>query len=256
MSNYEHIRILDEGDVIRLQLCRPPLNILNIVMMKEINAALADLRENSRAKVLLITGEGKAFSAGVDVSEHTADTVDAMMGEFGMMFARLQDITIPIIGVVEGAALGGGCELVLFCDMIIASERAKFGQPEIQVGVFPPVAAAVLPRLIRRNRTLELLMTGDSIPAIEAERIGMINKVFPVEGFSEKLNEFVGKISRQSRTILQMTKRAVDMGLSVPTMEAVKRADHLYLGEMMKTADATEGLNAFLEKRPPVWKNS
>ncbi|MFI5251309.1 MAG: enoyl-CoA hydratase/isomerase family protein [Bacteroidota bacterium] len=255
MGNYQHIKIIEDGGAIRLVFSRAPLNVLNIAMMREVNAALAEIRKNRSAKVLIIAAEGKAFSAGVDVSEHTANKVGEMMKEFGGIFTSLQEITIPVIAIVEGAALGGGCEVAIFCDMIIASEKAKFGQPEILVGVFPPIAAAIMPRLIKRNRALELLMTGDTISATEAERIGLINKVFPVEGFADKANEFIGKITRQSKIILEMTKRAVDMGLGMPVMEAIHRAEKYYLDDMMKTQDANEGLSAFIEKRPPVWKN-
>jgi len=167
----------------------------------------------------------------------------------------IHNITIPTIAVVDGAALGGGCELAIYCDMVIASERSKFGQPEIKVGVFPPVAAAILPRLIRRNRTMEFLMGGETIAANEAERIGMINKVFPVEDFEKHVKEYVGKVTTHSKVILQMTKRAIDAGLNRPCMEALEKAGEMYLGEMMKTHDANEGLQAFLEKRQPEWKN-
>jgi cyclohexa-1,5-dienecarbonyl-CoA hydratase len=255
MSQFETIRIADEGKVVSLVLSRPPLNVLNIAMMKEINAALADIARHSQARVLVIKAEGKAFSAGVDVAEHTADKVEQMMNEFHEMFELLSRIRMPIIAAVDGAALGGGCELAIFCDMIVASERAKFGQPEIKVGVFPPIAAVILPWLIGRNRALEFLMSGDNLTAIEAERIGLVNKVFPVDGFEERVNEFVGKITAQSKVILQMTKRAVDGALGRPAMDAIERATGLYMGEMMSTEDAQEGLNAFLEKRQPVWRD-
>jgi cyclohexa-1,5-dienecarbonyl-CoA hydratase len=137
--------------------------------------------------------------------------------------------------------------------MIVASERSKFGQPEIRVGVFPPVAAAIMPRLIGRNRTLEFLMNGEAMSAAEAERIGLVNRVFPVEGFAESAAGFVSRIAGQSRVILEMTKRAVDSGLRAGVMEAIEAAEALYMGDMMTTHDAAEGLKAFLEKRPPVW---
>lgn len=255
MSIYQCVKVLDEGESVSLVLNRPPLNVMNIAMMKEMNAALDELKDHSRAKVFLIRGEGKAFSAGVDVADHTVDKVDEMMHEFLRIFELLHGIVIPTIAVVDGAALGGGCEVAIYCDMVVASERAKFGQPEIKVGVFPPIAAAMFPRLIRRNRSLELLMNGETLPAAEAERIGLINKVFPVEGFTEHVNDFVGKFTAQSKVILEMTKRAVDRGLYHPCMEAIGRAEELYMTKMMKTQDANEGLRAFMEKRKPVWKN-
>lgn len=255
MGAYQFIKTTNNDALAILILNRPPLNVMNIAMMKEINVGLAELKKSETAKVLLIKAEGKAFSAGVDVADHTADKVDEMMREFHRTFELLHGFKIPVMAAVDGAALGGGCELATYCDMVIASERATFGQPEIKVGVFPPIAAAMFPRLIRRNRTMELLMTGETISATEAERIGLINKVFPAEGFEEHVNRFVAKFTAHSKVILQLTKRAIDRGLYSPCMEAISKAEELYLGEMMKTEDANEGLAAFMEKRAPVWKN-
>jgi cyclohexa-1,5-dienecarbonyl-CoA hydratase len=236
-------------------LNRPPLNVMNIAMMMEINSGLEILRSNPGAKALVIKAEGKAFSAGVDIADHTVDKVDGMMKEFHRTFELLHSFKIPSIAIVDGAALGGGCELAIYCDMVIASERGKFGQPEIKVGVFPPIAAAMFPRLVGRNRTLELLMSGEAISATEAERIGLINRVFPAEGFEQHVSTFLSKFTAQSKVILEMTKRAVDTGLYRPCMEAITRAEDLYMNEMMKTEDANEGLQAFMQRRQPQWKN-
>ena len=152
-------------------------------------------------------------------------------------------------------ALGGGCELAVVCDMVLASDRAAFGQPEIKVGVFPPVAAALFPRLVGRNRALELLLTGEPIDAAEAHRIGLINKVFPAASFGEMAGEFLRKLTSLSGSTLRLTKRAVGRGLDKNLAEAITAVEQLYLGELMPTDDAREGLNAFLNKREPVWKN-
>ncbi|MBS4028832.1 MAG: enoyl-CoA hydratase/isomerase family protein [Ignavibacteriales bacterium] len=255
MSEFQFLKIIDEGEVVSLVFNRPPLNVLNIAMMKEINSALSELLHHTTAKVLLIKAEGKAFSAGVDVADHVAEKIDEMMREFHHVFENINKFKIPVIAVVDGAALGGGCEVVIFCDMILASEKAKFGQPEIKVGVFPPIAAVIFPRLIGRNRTLEWLMNGETISAVEAEKIGLVNKVFPVENFETHVKNFVAKFTAQSKVILEMTKRAVDTSLRRPVMEAISNAEEIYMKEMMKTEDANEGLSAFLEKRNPVWKN-
>jgi len=249
------LRIDDEGKVVSVVLNRPPLNVMNIAMMQEMNAAFAQLLHHPKAIVLLVKAEGKAFSAGVDVADHTADKVGTMMKEFHRIFELMNQFTIPVVAVVDGAALGGGCELAVFCDMIIASERAKFAQPEIKVGVFPPIAAVIFPRLIGRNRTLEWLMNGETISAREAEQIGLVNKVFPIDGFADHVKTFVSKLTAQSKVVIEMTKKAVDSSLRRPVMEALGDAEKIYLNEMMKTEDANEGLKAFLEKRQPVWRN-
>ncbi len=255
MSTFSTIAVLETGESVSLVLRRPPLNVMNITMMQEMNAALEQLLAHSGPKVLVIRAEGKAFSAGVDIADHTAEKVGTMMKEFHRIFELLNQFAIPVVAAVDGAALGGGCELAIFCDMIIASERAKFGQPEINVGVFPPVAAIIAPRLIGRNRALEWLMSGEAITAAEAERIGLVNRVYPVEAFEEQVKAFVGKFTAQSRVIAELTKKALDRGLRRPVMEGLADAENLYMNEMMRTEDANEGLKAFLEKRKPVWKN-
>lgn len=252
---YESIAYEVEDGVARISLNRPPLNILNIAMMKEINSALESLDSRDDAKLLVIDHEGKAFSAGVDIKDHTADKVEEMMDVFHRIFRLLNALEMPTLAVVEGAALGGGCELATFCDMAVASEKATFGQPEIKAGVFPPIAAVILPYLIGRNRTLELTLTGEVIGAEEAGRIGLINRVFPTEGFAEKVDEFIAKLTSMSAPILRLTKRAVDRSLYVSVDEAISKVEEIYLGDLMQTEDIHEGLAAFMEKRRPEWKN-
>jgi len=244
-----------EGGVATMTLAKPPLNVLDIAMMREMVRALTELVGDPTLRVLVLRAEGKAFSAGVDVSEHTADKVEEMIHVFHDIFHHMSSIHAPIVAVVDGAALGGGCELVLFSDIVLASERSKFGQPEIQVGVFPPVAAVVLPYLTGRQKALELLLTGDVIRADEAHRIGIVNHVLPVEGFDEAADAFVSKLSGLSGPVLQVTKRAVMECMDRPFPEAMGYVEDVYLRELMAIKDAHEGLAAFLEKRRPEWKD-
>ena len=241
--------------VARITLNRPPLNVMNIAMMEEINAALEGLTSDDDVKLLIFDHDGKVFSAGVDVKDHTADKVGKMIEVFHRIFRLLNSLRLPTLAVVDGAAMGGGCELATFCDLVVASERAKFGQPEIQVGVFPPLAAVVLPHLVGRNRTLELLLTGDVIDAREAARIGLINRVFPTEDFREKVDELIAKLTSTSPLVSRLTKQAVDESLYLSVDEAISKVEELYLNQLMRTEDALEGLNAFMEKRKPQWKN-
>ncbi len=254
-AEYESIACDVQDGVARITLNRPPLNILNIVMMKEINSALESLDSRDDAKLLVIDHDGKAFSAGVDIKDHTADKVEEMIDVFHRIFRLLNALELPTLAVVKGAALGGGCELATFCDMVVASEKASFGQPEIKAGVFPPIAAVIFPYLIGRNRALELTLTGEVIEAEEAERIGLINRVFPVEGFAEKVDEFITKLTSMSAPVLKLAKRAVDRSLYVSVDEAISRVEEIYLGDLMQTEDIHEGLAAFMEKRRPEWKN-
>lgn len=256
--SFEFIRFDVSKNVARLTLNKPPLNVLDIAMMSEISAALEELSEaEGPVKVLVFEAvEGsKAFSAGVDVSEHTADMVGEMIEVFHRIFRLLDALEVPTLAVVGGAALGGGCELALFCDLIIASEKASFGQPEIQVGVLAPVAAVALPRIIGPKKTMELLLTGDRVRAAEAERLGLVNKVVPPDELGAAADELVSRLSKLSAAALRLTKRAIRIGSVGRFEEELAAVEELYLGPLMDTEDAHEGLAAFMEKRAPVWKD-
>jgi cyclohexa-1,5-dienecarbonyl-CoA hydratase len=254
-KEFENILFEREGGVAWITLDHPPVNIMDIATMKEINAALETLRGDEKTKVVVFAAKGKAFCAGVDVKDHTADKVDEMVEVFHRIFRQMWSLDIPTVAAVNGAALGGGCELVTFCDMIIASEKATFGQPEIQVGVYPPVAVVTFPRLMPQMKALELLLTGAVIDAREAERLGMVNRVVPAEGFEEEVSSFISKLTALSGVVLRLTKRATLQGLNLSFEEALGLSEELYLHRLMKTEDATEGLRAFMEKRKPEWKD-
>jgi cyclohexa-1,5-dienecarbonyl-CoA hydratase len=254
-AEYSSIACETRNNVARITLNQLPLNIIDIPMMEEIHGALEHIQSVGNVKVLVLDHQGKAFSAGVSIKDHSPDKVGEMLEKFHRLFRLLNSFEQPSVALVDGMALGGGCELAVFCDMVIASDRATFGQPEIKVGVFPPVAAVVFPRVVGRNRTLELLLTGDVIDAGEAKAVGLINRVFPEQVFREKSEEFISKLTSLSGKILGLTKRAVDQSLYTNVIEGISSAENLYLRELMKTEDAQEGLNAFLEKRKPIWKN-
>jgi cyclohexa-1,5-dienecarbonyl-CoA hydratase len=254
---FQHIIFETHDGVARLVLNKPPLNVLDIAMMREIGSALERVDGDPSIKVLLFEAAqgSKAFSAGVDVSEHTAEMVEEMIEVFHRIFRLLDKLEVPTVAVVGGAALGGGCELVLFCDMVLASEKASFGQPEIQVGVFAPVAAVAWPGIIGPKKAMELLLTGERIRADEAARLGLVNKVVPPEELAAAAGELAGKLTALSGAILRLTKRAVRIGSAGPFADGLAAVEKLYLGPMMVTEDAHEGLAAFMEKRAPVWKD-
>ncbi|MBI2849076.1 MAG: enoyl-CoA hydratase/isomerase family protein [Chloroflexi bacterium] len=247
---------LEVGEgVARITLDRPPLNVLNIEAMKEINQVLAGLTGDTTAKLVIITGKGRAFSVGVDIKDHTADRAEEMIAVFHRMFHLLASLPQPTVAVVNGPALGGGCELALFCDLVIASEAAQFGQPEIKAGVFPPIAALLLPRIMGRKQALELLLTGEAISAQEAWRLGLVNHVALGDRLAEEANQLVQKLMGLSGAVLRITKRAVKQGLDADFQEVLQKMETIYFQELMKTEDAHEGLQAFLEKRSPMWKD-
>jgi len=253
---YKHIQTeLKEGVAI-LTLNRPPLNVLNIEMMEEINTYFEGLSREKSLKLLVLQAAGKAFSAGVDVGEHLGDLVYKMIEVFHRMFRLMEALKVPSISIVNGSALGGGCELAVYCDMVIATEKAKFGQPEIQVGVFPPIAALAFPRMMGRKKALELILSGDVISAQEALALGMINKIVPEASLAEEMNKFIEKFKKLSGIVLKLTKEATLAGLNDDAEKGLQAIEKIYLERLMKTNDAIEGLKAFLDKRKPAWKDS
>lgn len=253
---YKHIQTEFKEGVATLTLNRPPLNVLNIEMMEEINTCFESLLKEKALKLLVIQAAGKAFSAGVDVGEHLGDLVYKMIDVFHRMFRLMDALRIPSISVVNGSALGGGCELAVYCDMVMATERAKFGQPEIQVGVFPPIAALAFPRMMGRKKALELILSGDVIGAQEALALGMINKIVPEASLAEEVSRFVERFKKLSGIVLKLTKEATLAGLNDDSEKGLQAIEKIYLERLMKTNDAIEGLKAFLDKRRPAWKDS
>ena len=245
-----------EDRVARITLARPPLNVLNISMMREISAALTESAQREVVAIVFDSDKScRAFSAGVAIEEHVEETIYQMLDSFHAIFRQLEQIAKPTIALVDGAALGGGCELVAACDIVIASDRARFGQPEIKLGVFPPVAAVLLPLVIGEKRARELILTGEIIDATEAARLGLCNHVVPSAHLDAKLVEVLAKLRELSGTSLQYTRQALDLGRGQSLDAALTQQENIYLHELMKTADANEGIKAFMEKRKPVWRH-
>lgn len=257
MSNYKFLKTWDADGAAWISINRPPLNVLDIPTMEELNAALAAVKARElEVRALVITAEGeKAFSAGVDVGDHTPDKVGRMIEVFHEIFHHLDRLEIPTVAAVKGAALGGGCELAIFCDLVVASDTLKIGQPEIKVGVFPPLAAVVLPYLIPEKRAFELIAGGEVIRAAEAHALGLVNKVVPLASFDEEFGKFLRVFTTLSGPVLRSTKKAIRAARGQAFPQALARVERIYLDELMVTQDAQEGLAAFLQKRPPVWKN-
>ncbi len=255
MKNYKNLKVTIGKGRADIIMDRPPYNILNIEMMNEMIDCLDALSKEPTLCVVVITSAGKAFSAGVDVGEHKEDMVEEMISTFSRLFKALWSVPAVTVAAVTGSALGGGCEVAIGCDIVLASEAAKFGQPEVAVGVFPPMAVAVFPKLIGRNLTIEWLLSGDIYSAQQAYEIGLINRVFLVDSFKDDLDKYCKKFTRQSAAVLALTKKALDITYEKNARDGMKLADNIYLEELMKTKDAREGLTAFLEKRKPVWGN-
>lgn len=255
MKPYQFVSLKESDGLAVLTLNRPPVNILNIVMMQEISHALAELYASTTARALLIRGEGKCFSAGMDVGDHMPDKVEHMMREMHMMFERLAVLEIPTVSSVHGSAMGGGLELAAFTDMTFAAAGTKLGVPEIKLGVFPPIAVACFTDMIGPKLTYDLVLTGRTFFAEEALRMGMVNAVYPPEELDARVDEIMRVFAGLSRPVLVATKKALRSAAGMPVFEALHDTEHIYMQEVMTTDDAAEGLRSFLEKRQPQWKH-
>jgi len=220
------------------------------------NDALRTISHNKDVKVLIVTSTGeKAFSAGVDVSEHTEDKVERMLHVFHDIFRNLVKLDQVTVAATKGFTLGGGCEVAIFCDLIFAADNLKIGQPEIQLSAIPPVALLIMPRLLGLKKASELLLSGKIIDASEAEQIGLVNRVVPLDSFDSELETFIHPFTELSLIGLKYSKKGIQLGLKENFLEGLEKIEKMYLEELMASEDAHEGLKAFMEKRKPVWKN-
>ena len=247
------IRFAVDERAYRITLDDPPLNILDIELLGELRDALARVRNDKHLLIIDAAGE-KAFSAGASVKDHLGDRVASMLANFHDCFRILNRLDLVTVAMVRGAALGGGCELALACDFVLASDRARFSQPEIALGVFPPVAAWQLSRQLTPRKGLELLLTGDPIGAATAAELGLVNVVFPAADFEKESAAWLERLTRHSASSLRFARKAFRIAQADDFDDRLSRVERLYLDELMKTPDANEGLEAFLEKRLPVWK--
>jgi cyclohexa-1,5-dienecarbonyl-CoA hydratase len=240
--------------IARLTLDRPPLNVINIPMLDQLESALAVLSDDDSVRVLVLGAEGKLFSAGVDVADHTADKVGLMIPAMDHVCRLLAFFPAPTLAVVHGHALGGGLELVLCCDLAVMAEGATIGQPEIQLAAIAPIAALRLSYLTSYRTAADLVLTGRRMSAGEALQAGLVNAVVSKEELGSWVDQKAGQISSLSRAALRLAKRSLAMGFGDWTAK-MPDMERLYLDELMNTADAHEGLAAFLEKRSPAWKH-
>lgn len=238
----------------RVVLDQPPLNILTRDMLAGLRAELRRLAAEPTVRMLLLTAPGKHFSAGADVAEHLPPHFHALIPEFVETVAALDAFPAPVMAAVQGRCLGGGFELVLGADVVMAAATARFGQPEIVLGVLPPVACALLPARCPPGAAAAIVFSGEPIDAAEALRLGLVHRVVPDGELESAALALAAQITRHSAAALRMTKRAL-RGDTGARRAALERAGRLYVDELMRTRDAEEGLRAFLEKRPPAWSH-
>jgi cyclohexa-1,5-dienecarbonyl-CoA hydratase len=256
MASGGTISIRKEGEVASVLLARPPLNILSFAMMEEISSHLDELAGDADVGAVVIESDLRdVFSAGADVREHLPATADRLIRTLDRLVLTLLTFPRPTVSIVRGKCLGGGMELAMACDFVLAGDQATFGQPEASVGVFPPVAAALYPRLVGLRRAYEVLLTGRTLTAAQALSMGFVTSVHPDDQLGSARTDLLRALTSKSRIVLQHAKRALLEGLSLPLEQALHVSSDIYLKELMGAEDAPEGLNAFLEKRKPIWKH-
>lgn len=258
MSNYETILVQKRGAVAVLTINRPDkLNALNAQVHAEGVAALEELRKDDAVRVLVITGAGeKSFIAGADIGEFAGKTPFEQRTGFNekTLFNSLDSFPKPVIAMINGFALGGGCELALACDIRLASEKARLGQPEINLGIIPGGGGTQrLTRLVGEGKSMELILSGDMIDAQTAYNLGLVNHVYAPEELEAKTFELAEKIAEKSPIALQMAKEAVKLASRSNLDEGLRREVDLF-AVCFSTEDKKEGVAAFLEKRKPIFK--
>ncbi len=254
----KYIRWDASGIVAHLTLNRPKQNVMNMEMLHEIAHAIESLSTREDVRLILLDAAPECegyFSLGVGAEGYTHQMVFQMMDAFHGVFRAMLEVSKPVLAVVEGVASGAGAELAAFCDLVVATEQAQFRQPEIKLGVFPPMAAVIYPRVIGPRRAMEMLLTGDPINAFQAQGMGLVNRVVPKEKLKETVDALVKRISEQSGPVLSLLKRVVFEGTWRPFEEALKSSQDIYLNQLFDLLDSQEGLRALMEKRKPVWKN-
>jgi cyclohexa-1,5-dienecarbonyl-CoA hydratase len=254
-GDFAFIRMKVEGAVARLTLQRPEHNLLNEQMLRELADGVGMIAENGAVKMIILDAAGKVFSAGVDIGEYTSERAFSMLDAFHSACIAMVEAPQPVLVIVDGAAIGGGAELVAYGDLVVATPRARFALPEITIGMFPPLASTMFPHIVGPKRALELVLTGEAISAERARDLGLVNRLVPEAQLQTGVNELIGKITAQSGAVLGMAKRAVIGGMGMSLRDSLQNSMKIFLNELYRLEDSQEGLRALLEKRKPQWKN-
>ena len=254
MTTHSRITLDLQPPVARIKLHNPPVNVIDIPMMEQLATAFAKIEGQPTISIITLAGSQKAFSAGVDIAAHTPDKVHEMLAKFHGAIHALINSRKVTIACVHGNCLGGGAELAAVCDLVYTSESATWGFPEIKLGCYPPVAATVLSAIVGQKRAADLILTGRNITGREAAAIGLANEAVPDTEVAMAAERAVDRLKKLSPVALASAKKAIYVWDAIHFHKGLARAESIYLDELMKTEDAREGINAFLEKREPAWK--
>ncbi|MBD3166568.1 hypothetical protein GF324_08215 [bacterium] len=251
-----HIRIERTDHRLEIYLGHEPENRLIPDMMNHMADELEAVKGDDNLKLIVFRSSlDRIFSLGMDLEQLTSEHVGGFMASFGHLLYTLNEQSAITVACVDGACMGSALELAVYCDMAIASSRSNLGHPGIKAGIFPPVAAAVYPHLVGRNRAIEILVTGRELSAEEAREMGLLNRVWPAGEFYDHSEAFFRSIERYSAVALRLTKKAIEQAIYKRVPVALRAAEDIYLNELMKTHDANEGVRAMLEGRDPEWRN-
>ena len=255
IESYEFVKIRLEGGVARMTLSRPEHNLLNEAVLRELAEGIDYVGSREDIKIILLDSACKVFCGGIEVGEYTSQRVFQMLDAFHAAFAAMVDVAKPVICVVNGPAIGGGAELAAFGDLVIATPKARFAQPEITIGIFPPLASTILPYLVGPKVALELVLTGEPVTAERAHDLGLVNRLVPEAQLESTVKEVLARLTGHSGAVLTMAKKAILGGMGLSLRDGLKHSMNIFLNELYRLEDSQEGLHALVEKRKPNWKN-
>ena len=241
-----------QGRIGILTVNNPPVNALSQHVRQGLHQGLKQAIADSAANAIVIVCAGRTFIAGADITEFGKPV---QQPDLRALIVTLETIAKPTVAAIHGTALGGGLEVTLACHYRVGTRDARFGLPEVKLGVFPPIAAACFPQLIGYQQAAKLILTGATIPAVDAVRLHLATEVAPDEELSSRLETLLSQLRSASATTLRLTKRALLIGADRGVSAGLESIETLYLTDLMATADAAEGINAFMEKRPPAWRD-
>ncbi len=239
-----------------ITLSNPPENRLTEEIIHDLTKVIETFKNSKDVKLVVFrSGKNGVFSHGFEPEERTPEKIGTSMAAFSHLLYVMNELAMITVCEVDGPCFGASLELAMFCDILVASDSSEFGHPEISLGVFPPIAAALYPHTIGRNRTIELLATGRKVNAEEAYQLGLVNRVFTSTTFAREVEWFYKEILKNSGITLNLMKKAVEAGLYQQVTVAMQTTENVYLNELMRTSDAQEGIAAAIEGRTPVWKD-
>jgi len=254
-SEFQFIKQRIESGVARMTLNRPDLNLLNESMLRELADGISFVAEREDIKLIVLESACKVFCGGIDIGEYTSERVFQMLDAFHSVFSGILETSKPVICIVNGPAIGGGAELAAFGDLVVATPKARFAQPEITIGVFPPLASTILPFLVGPKVALELVLLGEPVTAEKALQLGIVNRLVPEAELQSTVSNLIARVTSHSGPVLTMAKKAILGGMGLSLRDGLKNSMNIFLNELYRLEDSQEGLRALVEKRKPNWKN-